>query len=123
MNLAVDVEHDQAGAPSSLPEDHYTQLEKRNRKIAGFDYGDHWADLEGSGQIAVVTWGSATGPVREALSRLRGQGDDIRLISLRLLAPERPREMADALKDVTRLLVVEQSHSGSFTATSALPMI
>jgi 2-oxoglutarate ferredoxin oxidoreductase subunit alpha len=108
------LEHDQAGAPSSLPEDHYTQLEKRNRKIAGFDYGDHWADLEGSGQIAVVTWGSATGPVREALSRLRGQGDDIRLISLRLLAPERPREMADALKDVTRLLVVEQSHSRQF---------
>jgi 2-oxoglutarate ferredoxin oxidoreductase subunit alpha len=108
------LEHNQAGAPSSLPEDHYTQLEKRNRKIAGFDYSGHWADLEGSGEIAVITWGSATGPVREALSRLRGQGEDIRLISLRLLAPERPREMADALKGVTRLLVVEQSHSRQF---------
>jgi len=108
------LEHNQAGAPSSLPEDHYAQLEKRNRKIAGFDYGQHWADLEGAGETAVITWGSASGPVREALARLRGQGEDIRLISLRLLAPERPREMAAALKGVTRLLVVEQSHSRQF---------
>ena len=108
------LEHNQAGAPSSLPEDHYEQLEKRNRKIEEFDYGQHWADLEGAGSTAVITWGSATGPVREALSRLRGQGEDIRLISLRLLAPERPLEMAAALKGVTRLLVVEQSHSRQF---------
>ena len=108
------LEHDQAGVPSSMPEDHYSQLEKRERKINDFDYGQHWADLEGSGSTAVITWGSATGPVREALSRLREQGNDVRLISLRLLAPERPLEMAEALKGVKRLLVVEQSHSRQF---------
>jgi len=108
------LEHNQAGTPSSLPEDHYTQLEKRQRKINEFDYGQHWADLEGTGSTAVVTWGSATGPVREALSRLRRQGKDIRLISLRLLAPDRPQEMARALTGVNRLLVVEQSHSRQF---------
>jgi len=62
----------------------------------------------------VITWGSATGPVREALSRLREKGKDIRLISLRLLAPERPDDMAAALQGVSRLLVVEQSHSRQF---------
>jgi len=108
------LEHNQAGVPSSLPEDHYSQLEKRERKINDFDYGQHWADLEGSGSTAVITWGSATGPVREAISRLREQGNDVRLISLRLLAPERPLEMAEALKGVKRLLVVEQSHSRQF---------
>jgi len=108
------LEHNQAGVPSSLPEDHYVQLEKRERKITGFDYGKHWADIEGSGDTAVITWGSATGPVREALSRLREQGRDVRLVSLRLLAPERPDEMAVALEGVTRLLVVEQSHSRQF---------
>ena len=108
------LEHNQAGAPSSMAEDHYAQLEKRERKINRFDYGEHWADLEGAGTTAVITWGSATGPVREALSRLREQGEDIRLISLRLLAPERPLEMAAALEGVKRLLVVEQSHSRQF---------
>jgi len=108
------LEHDQAGVPSSLPEDHYMQLEKRQRKISDFDYGQHWADIEGEGSTAVLTWGSATGPVREALSRLREQGTDIRLISLRLLAPERPLEMEKALHGVKRILVVEQSHSRQF---------
>jgi 2-oxoglutarate ferredoxin oxidoreductase subunit alpha len=90
------------------------QLEKRQRKISDFDYGQHWADIEGEGSTAVLTWGSATGPVREALSRLREQGTDIRLISLRLLAPERPLEMEKALHGVKRILVVEQSHSRQF---------
>lgn len=108
------LEHNQAGAPSSLPEDHYAQLEKRQNKINGFDFGQHWAELEGQGETAVITWGSSTGPVREALSRLKGQGEDIRLIALRLLAPERPEDMAAALKGVKRLLVVEQSHSRQF---------
>jgi 2-oxoglutarate ferredoxin oxidoreductase subunit alpha len=108
------LEHNPAGAPSSMAEDHYTQLDKRERKINKFDYAEHWADLEGGGATAVITWGSATGPVREALSRLRAQGEDIRLISLRLLAPERPLEMAAALKGVRRILVVEQSHSRQF---------
>ncbi len=108
------LEHNEAGAPSSLSEDHFAQLEKRERKINGFDYGEHWADLEGSGETAVITWGSTSGPVREALSRLREQGEDIRLIAIRLLAPERPVEMAAALEGVKRLLVVEQSHSKQF---------
>jgi len=108
------LEHNEAGAPSSLPEDHLAQLDKRERKINDFEYGKHWADLEGEGETAVITWGSTTGPVREALSRMHGQGKDIRLIALRLLAPERPVEMAAALKGIKRLLVVEQSHSKQF---------
>ena len=37
------LEHTEAGAPSSLPEDHFVQLEKRERKINGFEYGrDGW---------------------------------------------------------------------------------
>lgn len=108
------LEHNQAGTPSSLPEDHLMQLDKRQDKINGFNFGSHWADLEGGGDTAVITWGSSGGPVREALARLREQGRDIRLISLRLLSPERPQQMADALSGVERLLVVEQSHSRQF---------
>lgn len=108
------LEHCESGIPSSEPQDHLQQLEKRQRKISNFDYGDRWADLEGDGETAVITWGSICGPVREALSRLRAQGVSVRLIALRLLAPELPAEMANALTGVKRLLVVEQSHSRQF---------
>ena len=108
------LEHNEAGAPSSLPEDHMAQLEKRQRKISGFNYGEHWADCEGTGETMVITWGSTCGPVREALSRLRKQGRNIRMLAIRLLAPERPDEMAAALEGVKRILVIEQSHSRQF---------
>jgi 2-oxoglutarate ferredoxin oxidoreductase subunit alpha len=108
------LEHNPAGAPSSLPEDHSSQLDKREHKINGFDYGSHWAEQEGHGETAVMTWGSTTGPVREALARLRRQGVNIRMIAIRLLAPERPEDMAAALDGVKRILIVEQSHSRQF---------
>jgi len=108
------LEHNEAGAPSSLPSDHLQQLDKRQRKISGFNYGEHWADIEGAGETAVISWGSTCGPVREALSRLRSQGRNIRLVAIRLLAPERPAELYAALEGVKRVLVIEQSHSHQF---------
>ena len=86
------------------------QLDKRERKLALHDYGQRWADIEGDGDTAVITFGSVTGAVREAVARATEQGVRMRLISLRLLAPAQPGPMAQALAGVTRVLVVEQNH-------------
>ncbi|MBI1732964.1 MAG: 2-oxoacid:acceptor oxidoreductase subunit alpha [Gammaproteobacteria bacterium] len=108
------LEHSPRGTPSSRGEDHALQLDKRLRKIASFNYGVHWADVEGDGAMAVITWGSTTGAVREAVRRLRATGRSVRLIALRLLYPAQPRQMAAALSGVTCAVIVEQSHSGQF---------
>ena len=39
----------------------HRQLDKRARKLALHDYGDSWADIEGDGELAVITFGSSTG--------------------------------------------------------------
>ena len=104
------LEHNEAGIPSSQARDHRVQLDKRERKLALHDYGAYWADVEGAGDAAVVTFGSATAPVREAIARLAARGVDVRLVALRLLAPVQPERLAEALRGVTRLLVVEQNH-------------
>ncbi|MGE5337235.1 MAG: 2-oxoacid:acceptor oxidoreductase subunit alpha, partial [Gemmatimonadota bacterium] len=106
------LEHNEKGIPSSQAGDHRLQLDKRERKLALYDYGARWADLEGDGDLAVITFGSTTNAVREALARLREQGVGARLIALRLIAPIRPRYMAAALAGVARVLVVEQNHGG-----------
>jgi 2-oxoglutarate ferredoxin oxidoreductase subunit alpha len=110
------LEHNERGVPSSQSTDHAAQLGKRARKLLGYDYGTHWAEIEGDSDadIAIVTFGSCTGPAREALSRLTSQGIRARLISLRLLAPAQPERLAAALAGVKRVLVVEQNHSGQF---------
>lgn len=108
------LEHDQAGTPSSQAEDHLAQLDKRARKLDGYDYGDYWADLEGEGDIAIVTWGSCTGVVREALRSWQHEGGSARMLSIRLLSPVQPDRFAQALGGVSRVLVVEQSHGAQF---------
>lgn len=112
--VADGLEHSPIGRPSSQAEDHLAQLEKRQRKLDQFDYGDHWADIEGDGDTAVITWGSCTGPVHEACDRAREAGIGVRMVSLRLLAPMQTVKFAKAIKGVKRVLVVEQSHSQQF---------
>ncbi len=62
------LEHTEAGIPSSQARDHQLQLDKRERKLALHDYGARWADIEGDGDAAVITFGSVTG------TRARGGG-------------------------------------------------
>lgn len=108
------LEHNEAGTPSSQPADHLAQMEKRDRKLAGLDCGERWASTEGDGDIAVLTWGSCTSPVRDGVARARADGVRARLVSLRLLSPVQPGRLEKALHGVTRVLVVEQSFSGQF---------
>ena len=60
----------------------------------------------------MITFGSTTAAVREALARVAATGVNVRLIALRLLAPAQPERLAAALSGVTRVLVVEQNHGG-----------
>ncbi len=108
------LEHSPNGNPSSQVEDHMSQLDKRANKIKGFDYGDHWAEIEGDGELAVITWGSTATVVNEAIKMLRAKGQKIRLIAPRLLAPAQLEKMAEALDGVDRALVIELSHSEQF---------
>lgn len=108
------LEHNERGTPSSQAGDHARQLAKRERKLASHDYGGHWAEIEGDGEIAVLTFGSSTCAVREAIDRARREGVEVRLVSMRLLAPAQPARFRDALAGVRKVLVVEQNFGGQF---------
>ncbi|MGE0876939.1 MAG: hypothetical protein AB7O31_19940, partial [Burkholderiales bacterium] len=105
------LEHNEQGTPSSQASDHLAQMDKRARKLAGLDPGDAWASVEGTGDTAIVTFGSCTSPAREAIARA---GGGFRLISVRMLSPAQPARLAQALQGVKRVLVLEQNHSGQF---------
>lgn len=103
--------HNERGTPSSKASDHEKQLDKRLRKIASFDYGTQWAEIEGDGDYVILTWGSLTGQAREAAGRLNREGIATRLVSLRLIAPLQVASLQEAL-GTRRVLVVEQNHGG-----------
>jgi 2-oxoglutarate ferredoxin oxidoreductase subunit alpha len=106
------LEHTETGVPSSQAADHVRQLDKRARKLLQHDYGSRWADIEGEASLAVITFGSAAGPVREAVRRAAAQGVPVRLVVLRLIAPLQAHVVAKALEGVQRVMVVEQNHEG-----------
>ncbi|ESQ15681.1 MAG: 2-oxoacid:acceptor oxidoreductase subunit alpha [Thiohalocapsa sp. PB-PSB1] len=103
------LEHDSNGSPSSSASDHLAQLDKRRRKLETFDYGNAWAEIDGVGDLCLLTWGSAHGAVTEAANRLRAQGQSVRVVTLRLLAPLCHAALVDAIGN-GGLLVVEQNH-------------
>ncbi len=111
---ATGLSHMESARPSASGMDHRRQLDKRRRKFAQFDFGKHWADIDGDGDLWVLTWGSTTLPAREAVARMRDRGHAIGLISIRLLSPLDTEALTEALRSCRRLLVVEQSHGGQF---------
>ena len=66
--------HSERGTPTSAAADHLTQLNKRRDKLERFNFGDHWASVEGAGDLAVITWGSLMGAAREAVGRAAAEG-------------------------------------------------
>lgn len=106
------LEHTEGAIPSSGAREHALQLDKRERKLMRHDYGSRWADIEGDAPLAVITFGSATGPVREAVQRAQAQGVAVRLVVLRLLAPIQPAVFDAALAGVSQVMVIEQNHGG-----------
>jgi 2-oxoglutarate ferredoxin oxidoreductase subunit alpha len=112
--VADGLEHCASGKPSTAAADHLAQLDKRSRKITSFDYGEHWADVRGNGDTAILTWGSTTAAAREAGVRLRTGGHGVKVIALRLLLPASPDKLAGELEGISRVLIVEQSHSRQF---------
>ena len=106
--------HSERGIPTSGAADHRAQLDKRRDKLEHFNFGDHWAMVEGAGDLAVLTWGSITSSAREAIGRAADDGINARLIAPRLLLPTQPERLQTALDGVKRILVVEQTHGGQF---------
>jgi len=105
------LEHNEKGTPSSQAADHLAQMDKRERKVSQLDPGDAWASVEGEGDVALITFGSCTGPAREAMLR---SNKKMKLVSLRLLSPPQPERLKRALEGVKHALVLEQNHSGQF---------
>jgi len=112
--VADGLEHTEDGKPSTAAANHLAQLDKRSGKINSFEYGEHWADVRGDGEIAVLTWGSTTAAAREACSRLRTGGRAVKIVALRLLLPASPDKLSRELEGVNKVLIVEQSHSEQF---------
>ena len=114
MYTADGLEHTPSGTPSSMAQDHLSQMAKRRDKLSSYDFGEQWAEVEGDGDTAIVTWGSISSVVHEAAQRLRHKGIAVRVIIIRLLMPLPLKQMKSVQHRVKRSIVIEQNQSGQF---------
>jgi 2-oxoglutarate ferredoxin oxidoreductase subunit alpha len=110
--VAEGLTHNEAGLPVSGASAHVAQINKRAKKFAQFDPGEFWGETYGNGDTAIVTFGSSVAPAREAARRLTAAGRPTRVVALRVLSPIPAKALAAALKDVRRIVVLEQNYSG-----------
>jgi 2-oxoglutarate ferredoxin oxidoreductase subunit alpha len=111
MYTAEGLSHDQQGNPCTRAVIHKQQLDKRQRKLLHYDYGEHWGQLDYSGDIKIICYGSIRPIICDALNILKIKGINAALITLRLLAPLPVEQLRSELAGASHIVVIEQNHS------------
>lgn len=80
-------------------------------KISGRKYGLFEEYKMNDAELAIVIIGSAAGTAKDAVDRLRAKGVKAGLIKIRLFRPFPAEEIADALKNVKAVAVMDRTES------------
>lgn len=110
MYIADGLTHNEQGFPCALATVQQQQLDKRQRKLLQFDYGQHWGEVDYSGDVKIICYGSIRAIILDALKALTSKGINASLITLRLLAPLPIEQLQDALSGAAHIIVIEQNH-------------
>jgi pyruvate ferredoxin oxidoreductase alpha subunit len=79
--------------------------------ISGREYGLFEEYRMDDAERAVVIIGSAAGTTKDAIDALRGQGEKVGMIKIRLYRPFPADEIADALKNVKAVAIMDRAES------------
>lgn len=79
--------------------------------LTGREYGILESYLTEDAELVIVTMGSMCGTVREAVDMLRVQGRAVGLLKVRLFRPFPNEQIAKALRDVPKVMVLDRNYS------------
>jgi 2-oxoglutarate ferredoxin oxidoreductase subunit alpha len=110
------LEHDELGRPNSGFVMHETMNAKRYRKLEAI--GKKYTMFEQYGppraELGILCWGSAAGPVREAVEKLNAAGARVAAFVPRMLMPLPVLEIESFIAACDSILIVELSFSKQF---------
>ncbi|MBI3879778.1 MAG: 2-oxoacid:acceptor oxidoreductase subunit alpha [Verrucomicrobia bacterium] len=113
--IATGLEHDELGHPTGSPKLHMQMTAKRRNKLKklGTDLPTPKTIGPNEGQILLVGWGSALGPITEAVTRGRSVGDAISGLHLKHINPL-PNGLGEIFKGFHHVFVVELNDEGLY---------
>ncbi|MBD2104876.1 2-oxoacid:acceptor oxidoreductase subunit alpha [Leptolyngbya sp. FACHB-261] len=113
--VASGLEHTPSDAPCYTPENHEAQTEKRFRKLEQIRASLPAPEILGDpsrAEVGLITWGTAWGPVQEAVKIAQAQGHSVSAMVLRTLNPFPTDAVQDYLRGVRWAIAVESNFQG-----------
>lgn len=110
MYTAAGIEHDETGRPTSnaeLDEKMTHKRAKKNQVILQEESNLLWRCGDHDPDIGILAWGSTTGVVHEAVTKLQAEGHKVAALVLRQLAPLPVAPVQAFLDQLEGLLIVE----------------
>ncbi len=113
--VVTGLEHDELGHPTGSPKLHVQMTAKRRNKLRQLARELPVPKTIGpnEGQILLVGWGSALGPITEAVGRARSVGDAISGLNLRHINPL-PEGLDEIFRGFHHVFVVELNDEGLY---------
>ena len=113
--VVTGLEHDELGHPTGSPKLHTQMTAKRRNKLRKLAWEIPKTKTIGpsEGQILLVGWGSALGPISEAVSRGRATGDAISGLNIKYINPL-PNGLEEIFKGFHHIFVVELNDEGLY---------
>jgi 2-oxoglutarate/2-oxoacid ferredoxin oxidoreductase subunit alpha len=108
-------EHTEEGHISEDPELRVQMMDKRMNKlgVALKEIPDEDKAISyGSGDIAIISWGSTKGAVLDAIEKLANEGIKIKFIQVRLMSPFPSDLVRSMLKGAKTVVDIEMNYSG-----------
>ena len=111
--VVTGLEHDEMGHPSSSKRLHTDMIAKRRKKLLAMARDMPATEVYGpnEGNILIVGWGSSQGPIREAVDRMRGNGESVSAVHIRYLNPM-PADLENIFSGFHHIVVVELNDVG-----------
>ncbi len=113
--VVTGLEHDEWGHPTASPKLHTEMTARRREKIRRLATELPVPDIFGAdeGEVLLVGWGSAAGPIKEAAERMQQNGEKVSSMILRHIHPL-PAGLDAAFRRFRRVVVVEMNDSGMY---------
>lgn len=106
----MEAKRNQAEAMSHVP-GVVKEIAKEFAAISGREYGMFEEYAMEDAERAIVIIGSAAGTTKDAIDKLRAQGEKVGLIKIRLFRPFPAEEIAEALRGVKAVAVMDRAES------------
>ena len=118
-HVITGLEHTEENAPTPKPEVHKQMTEKRFKKLetaAGqFSKAKTYGDADAS--IGIISWGSTSGPVFEAIDKALEKGIKVQALYPRTLYPLPTDWIKGFVKNKEVVIVIEANYNAQFKST------